>query len=253
MAPARHRPGAGAPRAPLSRLAAGAVLALAAASGSLHAETPARERTSVPDAVGTAAVATAPVVAATVATPALAAADPGPRASASAGHDAVQAIDARRSSAGFLVTVRMRGPAEGRIPGVSGALHGSAATGWRVDVRLDAKGLRFAGPQWMERATRSPAFLAVDRYPSIRFASARFDDALLHSGGVLAGELTLRGQQHPVAFTLLPPGCARPGRDCDIRVEGAVSRRAFGMTAHRAMVLDRVDLHIRVRLRGTPP
>jgi polyisoprenoid-binding protein YceI len=213
MARARHRPGAGGTRAPLSRLAARAVLALAVASG-------------------TAEAATLDV--------------------ASAGEDA-QAIDPRRSSAGFLVTLRMRGPAEGRIPGVSGALHGSAATGWRVDVRLDAKGLRFAGPQWMERATRSAAFLAVDRYPSIRFASARFDDALLRSGGVLAGELTLRGQHHQVAFTMLPPGCARPGRDCDIRVEGAVSRRAFGMTAHRAMVLDRVDLHIRVRLRGTPP
>jgi polyisoprenoid-binding protein YceI len=136
---------------------------------------------------------------------------------------------------------------------VRGTLRGSAATGWRVDVRLDAKGLRFPGPQWMERATRSASFLAVDRYPSIRFASETFDDALLRSGGELAGELTLRGQRHPVAFTMLPPGCARPGRDCDIRVEGAISRRAFGMTAHRAIVLDRVDLRIRARLQGPRP
>jgi polyisoprenoid-binding protein YceI len=238
MARALHRPRAGGTRAPLKPLAAGAWLALVlAAQATVAAPGPAPEHAGLPAPAAAGVSASAPDDAA------------GDAVAGKARGD-VQAIDPRRSSARFLVTLRMRGPAEGRIPGVTGALRGSAATGWRVDVRLDAKGLHFAGPQWMERATRSASFLAVDRYPSIRFASALFDDALLRSGGQLSGELTLRGQRHTVAFTMLPPGCARPGRDCDIRVEGAISRRSFGMTAHRAIVLDRVELHIRVRLQG---
>jgi polyisoprenoid-binding protein YceI len=169
------------------------------------------------------------------------------------GTASADAIDPRRSSASFLVTLRMRGPAEGRLPGVSGDLQGSAATGWRVHVRLDAQGLRFHGPRWMERATRSPAFLSVDRYPSIRFESAAFDDARLRDGGALHGELTLRGRRRAVDFELLPSACPRPGLDCDIRVQGAVDRRDFGMATHRTLVLDRVELRIRVRLRGAPP
>jgi polyisoprenoid-binding protein YceI len=178
--------------------------------------------------------------------PAAAAASPGAAAALAAG----QPIDPRRSSARGVVTLRLRGAVEGRLPGVSGMLLGSPAAGWRVQVRLDAQGIRFDGPRWMERSTRSPAFLAVDRYPAIRFDSEAFDDATLHAGGVLRGQLTLRGRRRPVAFDLLPATCARPGRDCDIRVQGGVSRHDFGMVAHRTMVLDRVELRIQVRLRG---
>ena len=159
------------------------------------------------------------------------------------------AIDGRHSSAEFGVTLRLRGAVAGRIPGVAGGLQGSPAAGWRVQVRLDAQGLRFDGPRWMERTTRSSSFLAVDRYPSIRFESDGFNDATLHAGGPLHGQLMLRGLRRPVSFALLPSECARPGLDCDIRVQGSVSRREFGMSAYRALVADRVDLQIRVRLR----
>ncbi len=159
------------------------------------------------------------------------------------------AIDGRHSSASFVVTLRLRGGVAGRIAGVAGALEGSAGTGWRVQVRMDALGLRFDGPRWMERTTRSASFLAVDRYPSIRFESDAFDDATLYAGGALHGQLTLRGLRRPVSFALLPSDCARPGLDCDIRVDGSLSRREFGMTAYRALVADDVALRIRVRLR----
>jgi polyisoprenoid-binding protein YceI len=163
------------------------------------------------------------------------------------------AIDGRRSSAEFVVTVRLRGASAGHIAGVAGALQGNADKGWRVQVRLDAKGLRFDGPRWMERTTRSSTFLAVDRYPSIRFESDAFGDDVLRKGGPLNGQLTLRGLRRPVSFALLPSDCARPGLDCDIRVQGSVSRREFGMSAYRGIVADRVELRIRVRLRATGP
>lgn len=164
------------------------------------------------------------------------------------------AIDGRRSGAVFRVQLRARQtPVEGRLGAPRGELSGAAASGWTVQVRLDGRGLKVDGPRWMERATRSDAFLAVDRYPAIRFASDAFDDHVLHAGGALPGHLTLRGLTRPVSLRLLPSDCARPGQDCDIHVQGELSRKDFGMTAYRAFLRDGVEVHFRVRLRAEPP
>lgn len=163
------------------------------------------------------------------------------------------AIDGRRSKAEFTVHMRLRKPAEGRIAGISGQLAGSPDAGWRVTVELDGRTLHVAGARWMERVTRSDSFLAVNRYPSIRFTSAEVSDQVLRAGGPLEGELILRGLGRPVSFLLLPSGCDQPGRDCDIHVQGSISRQAFGMTAYRAIVKDEVDFRFRVRLRQDLP
>ena len=163
------------------------------------------------------------------------------------------AIDARDSSATFIVHMRIRMRAEGRLTRVSGHLRGTPATGWQVLVKVDGRSLRFDGPRWMGRIARSDAFLAVDRYPAIRFDSEHFTDAALHAGGPLRGQLTLRGLTQPVSFQLLPSPCDQPGRECDIQVQGTISRHAFGMNAHRAIVKDDVDFYIRVRLQPENP
>jgi polyisoprenoid-binding protein YceI len=163
------------------------------------------------------------------------------------------AIDARRSGATFRVQFRARQrEVEGRLSAPRGELTGSAEAGWQVRVRVDGRGLRVDGPRWMERTTRSDSFLAVERHPAIRFTSARFDDRVLHEGGDLPGELTLRGLTRPVSLRLLPSQCARPGQDCDIHVQGELSRKDFGMTAYRAFVRDAVEVRFRVRLRPGP-
>jgi polyisoprenoid-binding protein YceI len=163
-------------------------------------------------------------------------------------------IDPHRSGAVFRVQLRARGrKVEGRLEAPRGELRGSAQAGWTVRVQVDGRGLRVDGPRWMERVTRSDAFLAVDRHPAIAFDSARFDDALLHAGGELPGELTLRGLTRPVRLRLLPSDCARPGQDCDIHVRGELSRKDFGMTAYRAFLRGGVEVRFRVRLQaGTP-
>jgi len=163
------------------------------------------------------------------------------------------AIDAGQSSARFVVHTRISMRAEGLMPQVSGELLGSPDAGWQVLVYVDGRGLLFEGPRWMERITRSEAFLAVDRHPGIHFHSEKFADAALRDGGPLHGELTLRGQTRPVSFQLQPSTCARPGRDCEIQVQGTISRHAFGMNAYRALVKDDVDFHIRVRLQAEAP
>jgi len=171
------------------------------------------------------------------------------------GQAAPLAIDSGNSSARIVVHLRIPMRAEGVLTGVNGNLQGSVASGWRVVVEVDGRSLRFEGPRWMDRITRSDSFLAVDRHPAIRFESGQFSDALLRAGGPLAGQLTLRGLTQPVSFKLLPSTCARMGRDCDIQVQGTISRHAFGMNAHRAIVKDDVDFHMRVRLLPdtTPP
>lgn len=157
-------------------------------------------------------------------------------------------IDDARSTAHFAVHMRTRMRNEGRFPGVTGTLAGSPDQGWRVNVRVDGRSLRFEGPRWMERVTRSDSFLAVDRHPAIGFDSALFTDRALREGGPLGGDLTLRGVVRPVSFQLLPSTCAQPGRGCDIQVQGTISRHAFGMNAYRALVKDDVDFRISVRL-----
>ena len=162
-------------------------------------------------------------------------------------------IDGRHSSASISVHMRLPMRAEGRMSPVTGELRGSAALGWRVLVKADGRSLRFDGAAWIERVSRSDAFLAVERYPAIQFESEQFTDAVLHKGGPLRGRLTLRGVTHPVGFELASAGCAQIGRDCPIQVQGSISRRAFGMTSHRATVRDDVDLRIRVRLLQDAP
>ena len=161
-------------------------------------------------------------------------------------------FDERHSGASFIVQLRMGGEVEGRLNSAHGALAGSPASGWTVRVKLDGRALRVDGPRWMERVTRSDAFLAVNRYPVIRFESETFNDALLRGGGALPGRLSLRGLVQPVSFQLLPSACDRPGLACDINVQGRLSRQAFGMNAYRALLKDPVEVRFRVRLRPVP-
>jgi polyisoprenoid-binding protein YceI len=162
-------------------------------------------------------------------------------------------IDGTRSEARFVVHLRIGMRTDGRIPKVSGELQGDAAQGWQVLVVADGRSLVVKGPRWMDRSTRSPAFLDVEAHPEIRFQSERFSERLLHAGGRIRGRLTLRGLTQPVSFRLLPSACAHPGRDCDMQVNGTIDRKKFGMTAHSLTVRDDVELHMRVRLLPPEP
>lgn len=159
-----------------------------------------------------------------------------------------ESFDPATSRASFEVGLRMAGQVQGRFRHLEGELHPEAGR-WRVRVRLDARELDLDGPAWMVRATRSDKFLDVDRHPDIRFESAPFTRGLLRQGGELGGQLRLRGRSRPVSFRIEPATCAQPGRGCDIRVTGRVSRREFGMTAQRLWVRDDVGFDFRVRLR----
>ncbi len=162
------------------------------------------------------------------------------------------AFDPAHAQASFEVYLRAPMRAVGEFRRVSGQMQGDADKGWVVQVDVDGTSLQFEGPSWMGRISRSESFLALDRYPDIRFASKPFSDAILHAGGDLHGELQLRGRRRQVTFQLLASECPRPGYDCDIAVRGRVSRHAFGMNTQRMMVRDEVDFRFRVRFLAPP-
>jgi polyisoprenoid-binding protein YceI len=160
-------------------------------------------------------------------------------------------FDPARSHASFKVRMRIARPAIGHFLDVRGELQADGER-QRVAVEVDGRRLRFEGPAWMERVTRSEDFLDVDRHPRIHFRSEPFAPDLLRAGGALRGELTLRGRTLPVTFRVLPAACATPGRGCDIEVAGKVSRHAFGMDAYRIAVRDNVEFDFSVRLAPEP-
>jgi len=157
------------------------------------------------------------------------------------------AFDPARSSASFHVHMRFLPSPDGTFSKVSGELQNERGK-QRVVVAVDGRSLVLDGPEWMNRVTRSDDFLAVDRYPDISFRSELFDPALLRTGGMLRGQLLLRGIRRDVAFQLPASACAQPGRDCDLEVRGGISRREFGMNSYRFTVKDNVDFDFRVRL-----
>jgi polyisoprenoid-binding protein YceI len=163
-------------------------------------------------------------------------------------------IEASRSQAQFWSHPRLLPRSGGQFQALAGEMIGSPQDGWRVQVRVDARSLKFQGPRWMERLTRSDAFLAVERHPDIRFESALFSDAMLHSGGELEGQLTLRGRTRTVRLALQPSRCELGQGSCLFQVHGQVNRHNFGMSAYRLTLRDEVDIEFRVQLRpGVTP
>lgn len=162
-------------------------------------------------------------------------------------------LDATRSQASFSVQLRILASAHGHFGTLAGELQPTDADRWRVRVRVDARDIRFDGPDWLARMTRSEKFLDVQHHPDITFVSDAFPVALLRTGGPLAGQLSVRGQRRQVMFDLAPGDCARSGQDCPIVVSGEVQRRDFGMTAYRLALRDRVGFEFQVFLVGPLP
>lgn len=159
-------------------------------------------------------------------------------------------IDPAGSYAGIEVDLRLGGRVQGRFQSLEGRIERADGEVLKVWVRLDARRLVLDGPGWMDRSMRSPKFLDVEAHPWIRFESAPFPPALVREGGVMAGELELRGQRRPVRFTVAPSPCEEPGVGCEITVTGQVSRRDFGMDAYRVWLRDEVGFDFHVRLRS---
>jgi polyisoprenoid-binding protein YceI len=161
-------------------------------------------------------------------------------------------IDAEKSKADIKIHPRLPIASQGRFTDVNGQLLINHDQSYSVEVVLDGRKLLFSGPAWLNRMARSKEFLDVDTYPNIRFTSNPFRKDILTKGGELAGELSLRGQQRPVTFSILPASCSEPGHDCALKVRGEVNRREFGMHTYRFSVKDNVDFEFNIFFQSKP-
>lgn len=120
----------------------------------------------------------------------------------------------------------------------------------KVNVAVNAAQAR-AGAPFAGEAMKGQSVLWTDRHPEILFKSTNVKRD--GSGGALIdGELTVRGVTRPQRFTarLFRPAGTKVGdrSNLTIRLEGVLSREAFGADGFQSFVGDRVELGIRARI-----
>ncbi|MCG6885334.1 MAG: YceI family protein [Silicimonas sp.] len=104
-----------------------------------------------------------------------------------------------------------------------------------------------AGNVLANEAMKGQSVLWTDRFPEIVFRSRRIsrDGA---GGATVEGDLTLRGvtRRQVLSARLFRPGSAAPGdrQRLTVRLEGSLSRSAFGAAGYAGTVGDRIDLDI---------
>lgn len=163
------------------------------------------------------------------------------------------ALDARRSHAEFRVRVMWLMNVRGTFEGVHGTVEVDRFRNRAVvDARIDATSVRMAA-QGYEDWVRSREFFDATAHPQIRFESAPFPLARLRAGGELPGTLTLRGISQPIAFTLAPAGCDRPGEACPIVAHGVLRRSRFGMRSRLGTLSDKVELGFSIYATASAP
>jgi polyisoprenoid-binding protein YceI len=160
-------------------------------------------------------------------------------------------IDTSRSDAEFGVRLLWLQTISGRFTQIDGEVtldnHGLAT----VDARITASSIRMASNR-LRRWVMAPDFFDAVQYPTIRFLSQPITFGMLTTGGVLQGQLTLRGITHPMRFELQPAHCTPSQQQtCLIEARGSLSRSAFGMSSHRTALSDQVQLGLMIALEHT--
>ena len=161
-------------------------------------------------------------------------------------------INSAQSDAEFGVRLLWLQTITGRFTQIAGEVklddHGLAT----VDARITASSIRMASDR-LRRWVMAPDFFDAVQYPTIHFLSQPITFSMLTTGGVLQGQLTLRGVTQPMRFELLPAHCTPSEQQtCLIEARGSLSRSAFGMAAHRTALSDQVQLGLLIALEHTP-
>jgi polyisoprenoid-binding protein YceI len=163
-------------------------------------------------------------------------------------------IDTDQSDAGFALRALWVKRIDGSFARVEGVIEREPGRGrFDVDVRIAADSVRM-DKEDHARWARSADFFDAARHPWIQFRAQDVSERVLHEGGEILGELTLRGITRAVGFEVEPSACPRPGVDCVVRARGEVQRGDFGMDARRIVLGDRVrlDFSIRTHDHGAP-
>jgi polyisoprenoid-binding protein YceI len=157
-------------------------------------------------------------------------------------------INATRSDAEFGVRLLWLQTITGHFTQITGEVTLDSRGLATVDARITASSIRMASDR-LRRWVMAPDFFDAVQYPTIRFLSQPITFSMLTTGGVLQGQLTLRGITQPMRFELLPAHCTPSERQtCLIEARGSLSRSAFGMAAHRTALSDQVQLGLLIAL-----
>jgi polyisoprenoid-binding protein YceI len=141
----------------------------------------------------------------------------------------------------------------GRFPRFEGgSTWDPAARAWRIETRIDATSLEISPERYLSWA-RSSEFFSVTRHPLVVFRSDPAPESLLREGGVLTGQLVLRGVERAVRFRVAPARCQPDQSACMIDVSGEINRRQFGMESRRLTLSSQVALRLQLRAVRVDP
>ncbi|MBP1474996.1 YceI family protein [Frateuria sp. MAH-13] len=137
----------------------------------------------------------------------------------------------------------------GRFETISGTVEPQAGDRVVVDARIALDSLSMESPR-LRRWVLDEEFFDAAQYPILHFVSMPVSRRALDSGGALDGQLTVRGVTRPVRFELLPAHCTADA--CTIEARGELRRSDFGMTVHRAVLSDHVQLALAIAIARAP-
>ncbi|HVL27453.1 MAG TPA: YceI family protein [Acidimicrobiales bacterium] len=147
-------------------------------------------------------------------------------------------LDPSHTSMELSVRHMMVATVRGRVRPESGTLHLATDDPGRssVEVEIDAASIDTGNPD-RDAHLRSPDFLDVERYPTMRFRSTEVDD---RGDGtfVLRGELTVKDVTKTVSLDCEVGGVVRDpyGNDrVGFSASGAIDRTAFGLRWNAAL------------------
>lgn len=164
---------------------------------------------------------------------------------------AAYALDAKKSEVGFVFTLN-KASAKGSMPVKSAKILIDPAALQRssVDVTVDVRRAR-TGFIFATEALKAPSVLNAKQFGTIRFVSTaiRLNGAgRLADGAKIDGNLTIRGVTRPVTLNgaLFRPAGSAAGdlSRLSFRLNGTVSRSAFGASGYGDLVDDTVRLDI---------
>lgn len=158
-------------------------------------------------------------------------------------------IDTAKSHFEFKLQTRWGKSFTGRFPRAEGTVSTLADGRQQVHLQLDTRAVEMVGSQRYSEFSRGEKFFDTARYPLIEFVSDPYPEALLHTGGELAGKLTLRGISRREFFVVAPMTCAQPLHACAVVARGSVRRQDYGMDAYDYLLRSRVNFTLNVRVR----
>jgi polyisoprenoid-binding protein YceI len=168
-------------------------------------------------------------------------------------------IDASHSAIEFSAKHMMITTVKGRLADARGVITIDEANpaNSHAEVEFDAKSLDTRAEQ-RDQHLRSPDFLDVEQFPTIRFTSRRVEGASAEAGAEfrVIGDLTIRGVTKEVTLDATYEGRGRDpwgGERVSFSADAKIDRRDFGLVWNAALetggvlVSNDIKIHLEVQ------